>query len=457
LEDKNMTPKVVILILITSGCAIFAQPPVPVRLTVSPGIQSAIPIKTLPNAVCTLQPEGSKDPAQSLRLYADKEGIIRFYARPASRSDVHARLTARCQAGGQVAVIPVELRADTSPIPSMPAPVDLDPRSRSGASSVRPPLEGDPAQVPQEVLRQRGYPPRPDPIKAPGAYATWLKAVSKPSTFIVPQDVRSERVHGPAKLTGKAGPATSYSWSGYAATGSPGAYSLVAGEWFIPSVSGEPGSSAYSLLWIGLDGLNDQYGNPCTDQTCVVVQDGTAQNVLDINFLGVEFQISEYYPFYELFPDGEYEITDYQVNVFDEMFSEVFFDGSIGWFCLEDITASTYTIKSESLADALARAGSSATFVGNTAEWILEGPTEKDSSGNVIPVDLPIYTIAQSYLSLFYAWMGDAYVYANGNWVACGDEPNSQIWMYNGLDLVSTADGCPGGSGNIYFYWQAFH
>jgi hypothetical protein len=458
-EENLTTTKIAFSILATSGWMIFAQPVAPVRLTVPPGVESAIPIRTLPNSVCTLLPEGPDSPAQALTLYADQEGIIRFHVRPASQTDGHARLEIQCRAGGQVAIIPVELRAHMAPMPSMPAPVDLSPRSRSGASSIRPALEGDPMQISDSELRGRGYPPRPDPGAAPEAYASWLKAVTRAVTVIAPQNVvRTDRVHGPARLKKEAesirnGPASSTNWSGFVATGNPGTYNLLAGDWIVPSVSGEYGISAYSSLWIGLDGWLDGRGNHCTKTTCDVVQDGTEQDVLNYYFFGIRWEVSVYYPWAELFPDSERQLPNFQVSPGDQIFSEVWFDGSNGWFYLENVSKSTSIEAYEPLKSALAQApGSTATFVGNSAEWIMERPTLSDGS---LP-DLALYSVAHGYPSLFYATMIDAFAYRNGNWVAYGSDPNLQLSMYNGNDLLSTVspDSC---AGCMTFFWEAFH
>ena len=56
-----------------------------VRYTVRPGFETQIVLNTIPGATCELRPEGTKD---SLNLFADQEGTIRFYVSPIRASEV---------------------------------------------------------------------------------------------------------------------------------------------------------------------------------------------------------------------------------------------------------------------------------------------------------------------------------------------------------------------------------
>jgi hypothetical protein len=238
------------------------------------------------------------------------------------------------------------------------------------------------------------------------------------------------------------------------AVGSAGKYNHLAGDWIVPSVSGESGIPAYSSLWIGLDGLGDQNSNFCTDQTCVVVQDGTEQDVFWVTF-GIPWEVVNYYAWHEFFPDQERPFPTFQVSAGDEIFSEVLFDGSTGWYWFEDISASTSVSQSESLSEALANAGwpSSATFVGNSAEWILERP----ALDRYLP-ELAQYSVSPGYPG---ALMSDAWVLSEGVWKTFNAEFNIQLSMYNVLyngaegDLLSSATDC--GAGCISFLWLAFN
>jgi hypothetical protein len=58
----------------------------PVRLTVAPQAHTPVVIATLPKATCALHLEG--DTTRSVKLFADWEGMVRFYVRPAEESDL---------------------------------------------------------------------------------------------------------------------------------------------------------------------------------------------------------------------------------------------------------------------------------------------------------------------------------------------------------------------------------
>lgn len=57
-----------------------------------------------------------------------------------------------------------------------------------------PPLEGDLRAPSNEELLSRGYPPRPDPEKAPARYARWQKLVSQPFSMASPRLVKHSDV-----------------------------------------------------------------------------------------------------------------------------------------------------------------------------------------------------------------------------------------------------------------------
>src|SRR5215471_6712680 len=123
-----LNTKFAISLVAASGCAVFAQPRSPVRHTVPPGQATAIPVRTLANATCVLQKPGSTDPGETLTLYADQDGMIRFHARPSAESENNVQLELSCRAGNDSERVPRELQANAEPSAAKPAPVDLDPR-----------------------------------------------------------------------------------------------------------------------------------------------------------------------------------------------------------------------------------------------------------------------------------------------------------------------------------------
>ncbi len=121
---------------------------------------------------CMLQPEGNQDPNESLHVYADEDGVVRFLAvRPTLPSSVE-RLTLDCtDANQQAKTYSVDLRSE----------VTFQPRPFDGSRTtlaVRPALTGDPRRFTTEQLLEAGYGLRPNPIEDPDGYQEWLAAAS---------------------------------------------------------------------------------------------------------------------------------------------------------------------------------------------------------------------------------------------------------------------------------------
>ena len=277
---------------------------------------------------------------------------------------------------------------------------------------------------------------RPDPQQAPGAYASWLKAVSKSATFISPKTVNvGGRYHGPAKAS--ADPAGSDNWSGYALSGagvsSPFVY--VEGDWNVPALVGaEPGKTTHSSYWIGLDGLGSSD----------VVQDGTNQDVTESN--GNIY--TSYWPWKEICcQEPEVAISNFNVRPGDEIYSSVWMGdangnltpwGGYGYFYFDDVTTGQYTW--------LRTQFNSGTFYAISAEWIMERPTF--SFG--LP-DLSDY---------WFAVMQSPWAYTGDNtWVnflSGGDGATIfQTTMYNGNDAISTVYPINGNA--MQFVWMNYH
>jgi hypothetical protein len=250
----------------------------PLSFKVPPHAFSAISFSTAPNAQCSVAPVTDNRSAKAFTVFANDEGTATFYATPSKESSA-GRLVATCSPGNQQ-TIEIQPVAGAKPLVAHAASNDAEMNLRLG-HTVRPALTGDPMALSSEELVKRRYPSRPDQQQAPGAYADWLRAVSKPATFIPPKTVTVEgRHHGPVKVfAGPGGPAKvgntpggSTNWSGYVLSGlgvsKP--FDWVEGLWNVPAtVGGEEGTTTWSSFWIGLDGWDSSD----------VVQDGTNQNV----------------------------------------------------------------------------------------------------------------------------------------------------------------------------------
>ncbi len=78
-----------------------------------------------------------------------------------------------------------------------------------------------------------------------------------------PSAIAHQESHGLHALTGRSATTVSSSnWSGYAATGSSGAFTSVSSSWVQPAISCSS-TTTYSSYWVGLDG----YSNSALEQT----------------------------------------------------------------------------------------------------------------------------------------------------------------------------------------------
>jgi len=417
----------------------------PVRLTVAPKASSRITMKTLPKATCVLHAEGDTAAEHSFKTFADNEGNIRFQVSPSAESDQTARFAVDCTADGKSSTFALDLRASSAPTLDMPAP-QAEVRTPQPGDVIRPALtKADATNLSGDELAKRGYPVRPDAKQAPEAFATWLMAVTKPSRLVDARQVARPEVQHvkPVKASNYE---TSGNWSGFELRGSSGAYDLVMGEWYVPTVYYETNAHTYSAYWIGLDG----------DGTSDLWQAGTEQEVQDIDILGIHFDFYNYYAWTEFLPPQgtEQVLSNFTMTPGDLMFTEVWVGNSgaspslsglyaIGF--VEDISRGEYTTvyncRGFSIFGACTNIAQT-NIGGSEAEWIMERPTV----GGSLP-DLSDYS---------YSYMYDAYAEKpSGSWVTYNGANNQQIFMYNGSDLLSGV--YPAGSSTMLFYWFASH
>jgi hypothetical protein len=417
----------------------------PARFTVAPTKSSLVTLKTLPKATCVLHAEGANDAEHSLKLFANDEGTVRFHVNPSGESDQAARFAVDCTAEGKSATFPLELRPNSAPTSDMPAPVVEAPQSRPG-DIIRPALaKAEALRLSGDELAKRGYPIRPDQKQAPDAFATWLKAVTRPAKFIDSRlvarpDVRHVK---PVKASNYE---TSSNWSGFELRGAANTYDLVMGEWYVPTVYYETNAHTYSAYWIGLDG----------DGTSDLWQAGTEQEITDVYILGLHFDFTSYYAWTEFLPPQATEqvIPNFTVTPGDLIFTEVWvgnagqgasLSGAYGIAFVEDLSrgeyTTIYTCRGLSIFGVCTTIGQTAVG-GSEAEWIMERPTV----GGSLP-DLANYN---------YSYMYDAYaLQTNGYWMNYNGANNQQIFMYNGSHLLSGA--YPSSTSTMLFYWYNFH
>jgi len=121
---------------------------------------------------CVLHPDGNPDPAQSVPVRSDADGVARFQAVRPTQPDSIDRLALDCtDADGISQTYLVDLRSDATF-----AEIAFNPALANMA--YRPALAGDPLSYTQQELLQKGYGLRPDPVQNPDGYQRWLAAAS---------------------------------------------------------------------------------------------------------------------------------------------------------------------------------------------------------------------------------------------------------------------------------------
>jgi len=242
----------------------------------------------------------------------------------------------------------------------------------------RPPTKFRPLSASDAELEGYGFPPRPDPLRAPRPYAHWKKLVSVPR--VANAVLRQTTIyHGPVQnlLIGKALrngmlSATSLNWSGYAVGGASGTFasnnSLISAEWVVPRAQQGfgvcDGSWDYSSQWIGFDGLGSNE----------VLQAGTEADA----YCSGSTQAESYYSWIEWAPAPSIFVSIPPARPGDLMVSSV-------WYTTTPPFGHAYLIN-YTLYQAQAYAFNpppSTTFAGNSAEWIEERPTLSNGLANL--------------------------------------------------------------------------
>jgi hypothetical protein len=142
---------------------------------------------------------------------------------------------------------------------------------------------------------------------------------------------------------------TSTNWSGYAVTGSAASVSAVSGSWTVPTVTGT--GTTYSAVWVGIDGFSSS----------TVEQTGIAADVVNGQ--------AQYYAWYEMYPQGEREISSLAIHPGDKISASVTYSTATGTFTL------TITDSSDPTNNTFSTTQSAPSAQRSSAEWIVEAPT----------------------------------------------------------------------------------
>jgi hypothetical protein len=410
------------------------------HFTVPPDVPTALVLQTAPDAACDLHLSGVNDPSQTMRLYGNIEGYVKFHFTP--KQDVQdVQLQLECTTPAAVTTHPVHLRIADSPTQDMPAPESSVPAPKG--SKILPALTEEAArQLSDEDVISRGYLPRPNAAESLEEYAKWLDRVSRPITILPPHSVSRSDISHTRNV--EAGPSSSSNWSGFVAQATPGSYRAVEGEWRVPFVLAESGGTAtYSSVWVGLDGygLKD------------LVQCGTEQDAVETIF----GTLTNYYAWTEVVPN-QLEQEVFSVNSSDLVFASVFVGDSKGnidpsggyaWFNVTDYTSGQSFVTPPT---ALGRTH----FNGSTAEWIVERPCLGNCNTSPILPELANYGAFGMISAYVLPATGTTMIpYSKAENVQLSMRENYTPQPDN--NVLSTVGSVSGHATWMNFFWKNFH
>ena len=246
----------------------------------------------------------------------------------------------------------------------------------------QPDRQFDAISASDEDLASAGFPPRPDPAKAPAAYERWSRVVGAHNARIdTPELTETEIQHGtPANLvkSHQAGEAASMAalsstnWSGFIAEAPNGTFtaneSVTVTEFVVPVAQQAfktcSGGWDYMSVWTGFDGVNSPD----------VLQAG-----IDVNaYCKLGTTEASYGAWYEWLPNNEVLINNFPVAPGDLMTIVVYYTTTAphGHAFIANFT------KAVEVSIAF-NPPAGTVFHGNSAEWIVEAPTVSGSQSNL--------------------------------------------------------------------------
>lgn len=398
---------------------------------------------TLANAECALHWANPASGSATAKVYSDDEGVVRFSLGGGIRgvsplSDLPDSLLLDCRDDeGRIDNCVVDPRdpepaTHVSPAPAPPA-------------VIRPALAGDPMAPSLEELVQQGFPPRPDRTQDSAGYSSWLDYVSRPARVVSPRLVPRPDRHATTINNNNI-------WSGLAVKKPATTYGYVTGNWNVPYVY-DPDTwwdgshywypanlgNRYEVQWVGLDGFSSSND---------VVQDGIENAVYAI-MAGDQYWIyvTSYYAWIEWFPADQVMISNFSVAVGDLIYATAWVGNNSPCGAM-DVTANhaCFTISRNrngtvTQVSTSTNKPAATTFVGDSAEMILERPTV----GGAL-YGLPYY--GSAYMMGFVALSTGLPPVHN-----FGNDPVVQFNMYNGATLLSDASQVD--SQRLLLHWDA--
>ena len=170
-----------------------------------------------------------------------------------------------------------------------------------------------------------------------------------------------------------------------ATTYGPASYTEIFAQWVLPAVQEAPGScSGYNEManWVGIDGAG-------SSNTTDVLQAGTEGDTACSN--GVTTQ--NFYPWFEWYPDYEYQITNF-----------IMYRGASVFVVVQAVNRTTANLTFVNLQNSTyvtgqvtAPAGTSLT--GGSAEWIVERPSINNTLGTLADFGLDTMSSEVAYVT----------------------------------------------------------
>jgi len=393
--------------------------------------------------------------------------MIRFNVNPSEESEEVAAYAVDCASDDQSRTFGLELRPHHIPTLDMPASA-AEIRTPKASDVIRPALtKAEALQLSDEEVVTREYPLRPDPKKAPDAYAAWVQVVTKPARRLNPRQVAEPRASGSDwQLSG--------AWSGFALKTVDyepnevpvSTYDFVSAEWTVPTVSlskVEQNTTTESSFWIGLDGDDNICPDYCQPgENSDLWQAGTWQDVTNYHWgpWGVFSDTFSTYNVWSQFvpaQNAEQVLANFNVSPGDLMFAEVYvanaggspsLSGLFAIAFIEDLTKGEYewVYNCRGLTDSSGNCTSEdqKPILGYQAEWIMERPYEQGAIS-----DLADYN---------QAWMYYPYAQTTGGAFANYNGANSQdIWMYNSSTGHLLSVPYVWDNNTIQYIWYNFH
>jgi Peptidase A4 family len=242
----------------------------------------------------------------------------------------------------------------------------LVPTNLDGAYGIELPPKGfNPLKARPDELLRYGFPLCPDEKQSPKGAQIWRRALSRQLTHVAPQlRQRPELRRGPSGTAGlNSGP-----WSGGVLLAG-GPFETIFGQWTVPSVM--PGATGdgdwWSVAWIGIDGWNSPD----------VLQAGTGQHASRKNGTVT----TEYFAWYEWFPNSWTEITNLPVHPGDAISVIVRYLGIVNGKPQGSAAITNITTGVSTTVTFFAPTGTA--LQGNCAEWIMERPTFSNVLANL--------------------------------------------------------------------------